>query len=79
MLMHHYLQHDTSLADYTSGRYRQEAEELQRSGVEPSGLIERRYSSIADLEMTRLMAEIRRCQAHADANNLRSRHDIGRS
>jgi hypothetical protein len=58
VLMHHYLQHDTSLADYTSGRYRQEAEELHRSGVEPSGLIERRYSSIADLEMTRLMAEI---------------------
>jgi hypothetical protein len=58
VLMHHYLHHDTTLADYISGRYRQEAEALYRSGIEPSGLIERRYSSIADLEMTRLMAEI---------------------
>ena len=58
VLMHHYLQHDTTLADYISGRYRQEAEKLHRSGVEPSGLIDRRYSSIADLEMTRLISEI---------------------
>lgn len=58
VLMHHYLHHDISLADYISGRYRQEAEGLYRSGVEPSGLIDRRYSSIADLEVTRLMAEI---------------------
>jgi hypothetical protein len=58
VLMHHYLHHDISLADYISGRYRQKAEDLYHSGVEPSGLIDRRYSSMADLEVTRLLAEI---------------------
>jgi hypothetical protein len=72
VLMHHYLHHDISLADYISGRYRQEAEDLYRSGVEPSGLIDRRYSSIADLEVTRLMAEI------AGAKNMSMRTTFAR-
>ncbi len=72
VLMHHYFHHDISLADYTSGRYRQEAEDLYRSGVDPSGLFDRRYSSIADLEMTRLMAEI------AGAKNMTMRTTFAR-
>jgi hypothetical protein len=58
VLLHHYMQHEPSLAEYTSGRFRQEAEALYRSGVEPSGLYERRYTSIADLRMTQLLGEI---------------------
>jgi hypothetical protein len=58
VLLHHYMHHEPTLAEYTSGRFREEALDLYRSGVEPSGLFERRYTSIADLELTRLLGEI---------------------
>ncbi len=72
VLLHHYMQHEPSLAEYTSGRFRQEAEELYHSGVEPSGLYNRRYTSMADLKMTRLLGEI------AGAKHIRMRATFAR-
>ena len=56
--MHHYLGHDTSLADYTSGRYSTEISELEKQGVEPSGLSHRRLTSMVNLQMAQFSAQI---------------------
>lgn len=51
VLMHHYLNHDTSLADYTSGRYLAETVALEKAGDEPNGLSHRHLTSMVDLKL----------------------------
>jgi hypothetical protein len=66
------MQHEPTLAEYTSGRFRQDAEALYHSGAEPSGLYERRYTSMADLKMTQLLGQV------ADARHVRMRVTFAR-
>ena len=58
VLMHVHMSHDTSLADYTSGRYLDDLRASQRAGVDTLGLEDRRYTSIVDLEMTRWLTQL---------------------
>jgi hypothetical protein len=58
VLLHVHMLHDTSLADYTSGRYLNDVHALHQSGVDTMGLEARRYTSIVDLQMTQSLTQL---------------------
>jgi hypothetical protein len=58
VLLHFHMLHDTSLADYTSGRYLNDVRALKQSGVDTMGVEERRYTSIVDLQMTQALTQL---------------------
>ncbi len=58
VLVHHFLQHDTSLADYTSGAYLSEIRSLEKNGIYTFGLAGRRYTSMVDVQMAQSLAEL---------------------
>lgn len=57
VLLHYHMTHDTSLADYLSGRYLEEIHALKNTGVDTMGLEGRRYTSIVDLQMTQWLTQ----------------------
>lgn len=74
VLLHYHMTHDTSLADYISGRYLEEIHALQRTGVDTMGLEGRRYTSIVDLRMTQWLTQL--AIEHRAVFNVRYPRDI---
>ena len=74
VLLHYHMLHDTSLADYTSGRYIDDVRDLHKTGIDTMGLEGRRYTSIVDLEMTRSLAQL--AVGHRSAFNVRYPRDL---
>lgn len=74
VLLHDHMTHDTSLSDYTSGRYLNELHALHQAGVNTMGLEVRRYTSIVDLQMTQWLTLL--ANDHHAALSIRYPRDV---